>query len=185
MQKDIPTSYLLEDTNFSYIVIFYVQTLNKKVSKRIAFQDPCQKNLKQLPSSPCCFWTCNVPTIHYSLPPAKFGAMYQSTWHHIPQAEVVSIFCLVIIRVDNKLEQLLFISVPLAFRPLCCVKQTDCQSSLPAVSLLLLARTRHYPVLTLLGATDLDHEDGHSQFRIVGSIVHCRTVQKPPGRINN
>lgn len=184
--QDIPTSQLLEETNFSYIVILYVQTLNRKVSKRITFQDPCQKNLKQLPSSPCCFCTCNVPTIHCFFPPANFGTMYQSTRHHIPQAEVVSIFCLVIIRVDNRLEQLLFLSAPLAFRPLCCVKQTDCQSSLTAVSLLLLARTRHQPIPTLLGATDLDHEDGHSQFLwIVGSIARCRTVQKPPGSINN
>jgi hypothetical protein len=36
------------------------------------------------------FWTCNFRTIHYFFPPANFGTMYPSTWHHIPKAEVVS-----------------------------------------------------------------------------------------------
>jgi len=160
-----------------------VQTLDKNVSKGIIFRDPCQKNLKQLPSSPCCFWTCNVPTIHYSFPAANFGTVPCISLHGIisQRRKSWATFCLMIIWVDNRREQLLFLSVPLAFRPLCCVKETDCRSSLPAVTV-----GSKQAIPAALGAADLGHVDGRSKFlRIVGSIAHCRTVQKPPGRINN
>jgi hypothetical protein len=142
---DMPTSHVREETNLSYIVLFSVQTVERGVWESITYalisQDPCQKNLKQLPNAPCYFG--HVTLLRFTIPShqhtstkwldhlipcrlsetANFGThvpVYTASYPRGRNLQTWATFCLESVWVDDRREELFLLRVPLAFLPLCC-----------------------------------------------------------------